>query len=52
MTCKLCGNEFCWLCLGKWQEHGNATGGYYNCNKYEEKKKQGDTKITAEELRR
>ena len=35
-------NEFCWLCLGDWSKHGSATGGFYKCNIYEEKKKSGD----------
>ena len=52
MTCKMCGNEFCWLCLGKWAEHGQKTGGYYNCNKYEELKGKGDIKISSEEKQR
>lgn len=30
-----CGHDFCWLCRGPWSEHGSATGGYYNCNKYD-----------------
>ena len=38
MTCKVCGAEFCWLCLGPWKDHNQSTGGYYKCNKYEEKK--------------
>ncbi len=38
MTCRTCGNEFCWLCRGAWNEHGSATGGYYNCNKYDASK--------------
>ena len=40
MTCNRdvggCGFEFCWLCNGKWSDHGSSTGGYYKCNKYEE----------------
>ena len=40
MTCSQCRHEFCWICLGDWSEHGSATGGYYQCNLYEEKKKQ------------
>lgn len=37
MTCRIssCGYEFCWLCRGPWSEHGSATGGYYQCNKYD-----------------
>lgn len=37
MKCVACNHEFCWVCLGDWKEHGTATGGYYKCNKYEEK---------------
>ena len=48
MTCRMCSYDFCWLCLGKWSGHGQKTGGYYNCNKYEEMKKQ-DKKLSAEE---
>ena len=33
MTCSQCRSEFCWLCLGMWAEHGERTGGFYNCNK-------------------
>jgi len=40
MTCRKnaggCGFEFCWLCRGPWTEHGSHTGGYYNCNKYDQ----------------
>ena len=40
MTCSKdfggCGFEFCWLCSGKWADHGSTTGGYYKCNKYDE----------------
>ncbi len=28
-----CKYEFCWLCSGDWKEHGERTGGYYNCNR-------------------
>ena len=38
MTCAMCKYEFCWLCLGAWSEHGERTGGYYSCNKYEGQK--------------
>lgn len=46
MTCRIasCAYEFCWLCRGPWTEHGSATGGYYQCNKYDasEAKKEDD----------
>jgi len=49
MTCRKnaggCGFEFCWLCRGAWSEHGSHTGGYYNCNKYDQSNaKEEDTK--------
>ena len=28
-----CKYEFCWLCLAPWKEHGEATGGFYACNR-------------------
>lgn len=28
-----CKYEFCWLCQGDWKEHGERTGGFYNCNR-------------------
>ncbi|GFH20080.1 RBR-type E3 ubiquitin transferase, partial [Haematococcus lacustris] len=30
-----CKYEFCWLCQGEWKEHGERTGGYYNCNRWD-----------------
>ena len=41
MTCTPpggCGHEFCWMCLGPWSEHGNGTGGFYQCNVFDESK--------------
>jgi ariadne-1 len=39
MTCRACKYEWCWVCDGSWVDHGNHTGGYYKCNKYDPKKK-------------
>ncbi|THU58785.1 hypothetical protein C4D60_Mb03t18080 [Musa balbisiana] len=36
-----CKFEFCWLCLGTWSEHGERTGGFYACNRYEAAKQEG-----------
>ncbi|XP_009340337.2 probable E3 ubiquitin-protein ligase ARI7 [Pyrus x bretschneideri] len=42
MTCTPpCKFEFCWLCLGSWVEHGERTGGFYACNRYEAAKQEG-----------
>lgn len=35
MTCQRCKHEFCWICMGDWNDHGANTGGYYKCNKYD-----------------
>lgn len=35
MTCQQCKHEFCWICMGDWNDHGANTGGYYKCNKYD-----------------
>jgi len=34
MQCKVCKFDFCWVCMGSWTDHGNTTGGYYNCNRF------------------
>ncbi|KAG8639886.1 hypothetical protein MANES_13G001300v8 [Manihot esculenta] len=36
-----CQFEFCWLCLGAWSDHGERTGGFYACNRYETAKQEG-----------
>ncbi|KAK6266162.1 hypothetical protein QUC31_016999 [Theobroma cacao] len=42
MTCTPpCKFDFCWLCLGTWSEHGERTGGFYACNRYEAAKQEG-----------
>jgi ariadne-1 len=30
-----CGGEWCWMCRGDWKSHGEHTGGFYSCNKYD-----------------
>ena len=35
MSCQRCKYEFCWICMGDWNDHGANTGGYYKCNKYD-----------------
>ncbi|XP_004293068.1 PREDICTED: probable E3 ubiquitin-protein ligase ARI8 [Fragaria vesca subsp. vesca] len=45
-----CKFHFCWLCLGPWSEHGDKTGGFYACNKYEKAKAEGA--YSEEEMRR
>ncbi|KAL6048805.1 RBR-type E3 ubiquitin transferase, variant 2 [Balamuthia mandrillaris] len=39
MTCRKeqggCGGEWCWMCRGDWKTHGEHTGGYYSCNRYD-----------------
>ncbi|EER03653.1 ankyrin repeat and ibr domain containing protein, putative [Perkinsus marinus ATCC 50983] len=42
-----CGQEFCWLCLTPWAQHGQSTGGLYSCNIYER-----NTRDDTEEGRR
>ncbi|XP_062075854.1 probable E3 ubiquitin-protein ligase ARI8 [Humulus lupulus] len=36
-----CKFEFCWLCLGAWSNHGERTGSFYACNRYETAKQEG-----------
>ena len=36
MTCRLCKHDYCWICMGPWTEHGQGTGGYYKCNRFNE----------------
>ena len=35
MTCRnqACRAEFCWMCLGAWEPHGNS---WYNCNRFDD----------------
>lgn len=45
MTCQNCKHEFCWICNGDWASHGANTGGYYNCNKFEENAEEDESDI-------
>ena len=38
MTCKKCTHQFCWLCMNDWTKHGEATGGAFACNIYQNMK--------------
>jgi hypothetical protein len=38
--------------MGPWTAHNSTTGGFYQCNKYEEAVKQNDTTVLAEEAKR
>ena len=29
--------RWCWVCCGSWVDHGNHTGGFYKCNKWDPK---------------
>ncbi|EFN58957.1 hypothetical protein CHLNCDRAFT_137543 [Chlorella variabilis] len=42
MTCSQCRHEFCWLCHGPWAEHGERTGGFYNCNRFKKAVEKGE----------
>lgn len=51
MTCQQCRYDFCWICGGEWKDHGTNTGGYYNCNKYENKDDSNDQSDAAKAKR-
>jgi ariadne-1 len=51
--CKLCHHDFCWMCMGAWGQHDQATGGYYKCNRYDPNKPaDGDESRAKQELDR
>ena len=39
MTCfnPSCNYEFCWICRNDWKLHSTQTGGYFRCNRWQEK---------------
>uniref|UniRef100_A0A7S0DQZ1 RBR-type E3 ubiquitin transferase n=1 Tax=Amorphochlora amoebiformis TaxID=1561963 RepID=A0A7S0DQZ1_9EUKA len=48
MSCQFCKYEFCWVCMGAWSDHGNHTGGFYKCNKYDPHKSKSTDDSKAE----
>jgi hypothetical protein len=34
MSCRKCRHEFCWICMQDWSLHSNATGGFFQCNRF------------------
>lgn len=52
MTCRSCKHEFCWVCDGSWSEHGNTTGGYYKCNKFDPKAAKSKAKAAGADAAR
>ncbi|KAJ1800585.1 hypothetical protein LPJ59_000981 [Coemansia sp. RSA 2399] len=38
MTCRECHYDFCWICMGPWNEHGQQ---FYNCNRFNEDSSKG-----------
>ena len=52
MTCSQCKHEFCWICMGDWSIHGEKTGGYYKCNRYQEDIKTNKSLKDMEEKQR
>uniref|UniRef100_A0A7S1D227 RBR-type E3 ubiquitin transferase n=1 Tax=Cyclophora tenuis TaxID=216820 RepID=A0A7S1D227_CYCTE len=51
MTCQRCKHEFCWICMGDWNNHGANTGGYYKCNKYDSNVNDNDQSDAAKARR-
>jgi len=50
-----CGGHWCWMCGGDWATHGEQTGGYYSCNRYQASdrfKIDEDNKKVEEEMKR
>lgn len=36
MSCRKCRKEFCWICMQDWSLHSDTTGGYFQCNRFQE----------------
>jgi ankyrin repeat/IBR domain-containing protein 1 len=41
IKCYKCKHDFCWICMEPWKKHSSATGGYFQCNRYEVSSKVG-----------
>lgn len=52
MTCQRCKFEFCWICMGDWNEHNTNTGGFYKCNKYDASREGSDSDAARRQLNR
>ncbi|KAL9190222.1 hypothetical protein ACHAXT_007433 [Thalassiosira profunda] len=52
MTCRSCKHEFCWICMGNWNDHGANTGGYYKCNKFDPNKDDSNDQSSAAKAKR
>ena len=52
MTCQRCKFEFCWICMGDWNDHGSNTGGYYKCNKYDTSSNNSEDQSDAAKAKR
>ena len=47
MNCEVCKHQFCWICMGEWNKHGQETGGFYKCNRYDPKNTASNEKEIA-----
>lgn len=52
INCGQCKYEFCWICMGKWSDHGQVTGGYYKCNRFDSGKLPIEVQTEAQKAKR
>ena len=50
MTCRKCRYDFCWICREPWKLHTQATGGYFQCNRFTDVEAAGGSGFDAETL--
>jgi ariadne-1 len=48
MRCTQCDYHFCWVCMESWNQHGPATGGYYQCNRFQSTEQLDQTAIKTQ----